>query len=84
MGEAKRNMEKGMMRMQYGNQQIQLDLSQAVHKKCEACGCEFFDKVCRMSVISKLAAGNPTGKDVPVEFSAHLCRQCGLEFGKPF
>jgi hypothetical protein len=72
------------MPFQFGQQQIQIDLSQAVHKKCEACGCEFFDKVCRMAVISALAAGNPTGKDIPVEIQTHLCRLCGLEFGKPY
>jgi hypothetical protein len=72
-----------MMPMRFGQQQIQLDLSQAVPKKCGACDSEFFDKVCRMAVISKLAAGNPTGQDIPVEFPAYLCRQCGVEFGKP-
>lgn len=64
-----------------GAQQQPFDLSEATMKPCP-CGCEFYDKVFRMGIISQFAQSNKLKKDIPVEFAAHLCRDCGLEFGK--
>ena len=63
-------------------QQQMFDLSEATMKICNGCKSEFFDKVFRMGVISQFASKNLLKKDIPVEFTAHLCRDCGLEFGK--
>jgi hypothetical protein len=59
------------------------DIAEAVPKKCDKCQGEFFDKVLRLGVISKIAPGNKTGQDVRIEFNTYLCRHCGHEFGAP-
>jgi hypothetical protein len=80
MGEHKHNPTV----LQFANQkkQVQLDLSQAERKVCP-CGHEYFEKVFRMGMISKLAPSNPLNIDIPVEYPTYICKGCGLEFGKP-
>ena len=61
-----------------GTQQPQFDINQAVYKKCE-CGCEYFDKVFKVGMISELAPGNTTRKEIPVERAVFICRKCEKE-----
>ena len=65
-----------------GPQQVQVDVSEAKPIICLGCQCVFFDKVFRMGLISQFAPGNKLGKDIPVEYPAYLCRDCGLEIRK--
>ena len=86
MGEARRRRMMGngtipMMVPTVGQVQP-FDISEAVPKPC-FCGGEYFNKVCRMGLISPVAPKNLTGQEIRVEFWAYLCRQCGHEFGKP-
>lgn len=60
-------------------QQSPIDITQASRRVCE-CGGEYFDKVMRLGVVSKMASGNRTGQDVIVELYCYLCRKCGVEF----
>ena len=59
-------------------QQPQFDINQAVYKKCE-CGCEYFDKVFKVGVISDLAPGNNTRQNIQVEGAVFVCHKCGEE-----
>jgi len=83
MGEHKHNPNVGRIALQaiQTKQQPQFDLSQAVKKACP-CGHEFFDKVFRVGIISKLALGNKLNHDITVEYPNYVCSACGLEFGK--
>jgi hypothetical protein len=60
----------------------QINISEAVQKKCEACGGEYFDGVVKLGILSKLAATNKLGQDVLVQYPTFICRKCGIEFGK--
>lgn len=71
------------MGMPRGGMQQPFDIAEAVPKKCEKCQGEFYDKVLRLGIISKIAPGNKTGQDVRIEFNTYLCRKCGHEFGVP-
>lgn len=62
-------------------QQIPVDITQAIPRPC-SCGCVWFDKAFRLGVISAIAPGNRTGKEVVVEYPTYLCRECGVEAGK--
>lgn len=87
MGEAKRRRMMGngtipMMIPKVGGQVQPFDISEAVPKRC-ICGCEYYDKVMRLGLISAIAPKNLTGQEIRVEFPTYLCRKCGHEFGKP-
>jgi hypothetical protein len=59
------------------NQQPMFDVTQAVQKKCE-CGAENFDKIYTIRMVSKLAPGNRTQRDIIVEVPVYyVCRNCG-------
>jgi hypothetical protein len=83
MGEHKHNPNVGRIPLQaiQTKQQPQFDLSQAVKKACP-CGHEFFNKVFRIGIISKLAPGNKLNQDITVEYPSYVCQSCGVEFGK--
>lgn len=72
-----------MMKQNIGGYQPQpqFDVTQARPKKC-SCGCEYFNQAFRLGVISGMAPGNNTGKDVLVRFEAFLCRDCGKDQGQ--
>lgn len=59
------------------------DIADAVPRRCEKCQGEYYDKVLRLGIISKIAPSNKTGQDVRIEFNTYLCRKCGHEFGVP-
>lgn len=61
-----------------GGQQALFDVRQTAWRQCD-CGSELFDKVNRVGMISKMAIGNRTGKDIPIESIAYVCRTCGKE-----
>lgn len=65
-----------------GKQQLPFDVKQAEKRVCNACKSELFDKVYRMGMISQFASGNTTKKDIPIEYSIYVCRECGHEFNK--
>ena len=59
--------------------QPQIDITQAIQKKCP-CEHEYFEKAYRIGVVSKMAPGNNTRQDVIVEYPVYLCNNCGEEF----
>lgn len=54
--------------------QFQVDLKNATQRLCAACGCEFFQEVFEMYVVSALA--NPTGQALPVKKPVLICLEC--------
>jgi len=59
--------------------QPQLDPKQASPRAC-LCGSEFFDVAYRIGIVSRLAPGNQTSRDVLIKYEALICRGCGVEF----
>jgi len=59
------------------------DPSQATPAICLDCNGEFFDKAYRVAIVSVLAPGNATGKNIVLEYPVYLCHKCGKELQKP-
>jgi len=55
------------------------DVSQAQRKTC-ICGCELYEKVFKMGLVSRLASRNTLNQDITVEYPMYVCRECGTEF----
>jgi len=65
-----------------GQQQQPFDVREAVRKNCEKCGGENFNPVVKIAIVSSIAPGNKTGKDVLIQVPVFVCMSCGCEFGK--
>lgn len=62
--------------------QMPFDVTQAQPKGCLGCGSELFNLAYRIGLISAIAPGNRTGKDVTVKYETFICQNCSLEFGQ--
>ena len=56
-------------------QQVQIDLKDAVQKKCEECGGEYFEQLFTVHILSALVS--PTGQELRVQQPVLRCVECG-------
>jgi hypothetical protein len=71
-----------MMVPNIGGQTVPFDVSEAVPRHCEACGCQHFMIAVRLGQISAMASKNITGRDQLIKFEVYLCIKCGHEYGQ--
>ncbi|RJR46045.1 MAG: hypothetical protein C4576_11495 [Desulfobacteraceae bacterium] len=72
---ARKQTKRRMEKMNRIPQQM-VDPRQATEIVCP-CGSVLFDKAYKLGHISKLAAGNLTGKDLTIHIEVYVCRKCG-------
>ena len=71
-----------MMVPNIGGQQLPFDVSEAIPKACEVCGCQHWETLQRLGLISSMAPKNITGRDQLIKFEVYLCHSCGHEYGQ--
>lgn len=60
----------------------QFDINDITEKNCIECGCQHFNPVVKLGIISGLSPKNPQGKDILIKIEVYLCLQCGTEYGE--
>jgi len=66
-----------MRKKQAQKQQVKININDAELQKCSVCGCETFEQVFRLRILSKLVS--PTGQKQIIKLETFRCFDCGKE-----